>query len=803
MHTKLLLLILLFFGISQSAYSQVSQLQGKVVDSKTGKPLAFVNLVANENPSFGTSTDIDGRFQFPANLVVNSLTLSYVGYQKTTFQTTANSPLIKLVAANIQLSEVTVFPGENPAHRIIRNCTENRKKNDPERLESFQYQAYHKMHFTAELPPEDKSNEPDEDAKAIRNFFNKSNILLIESVSERTYKNPKNSEKVLASRISGLKDPIFSLLSSQLQSFSFYNDFFSLGDKKYLNPISPNSTNSYFFLIEDTILQNTDTVFVISYRPKKNTNFDALKGVLYIHTDGWALQQVIAEANEEKGATLKIQQQYEKIAGHWFPIQLNTDLRFNNLTKGIPLLGIGRSYLKNIKINDQTIETEFNRFDVEIDTKALQQNEDFWAKFRVDSLTEKDWATYRYLDSLGQAYNFDKKLKTLKTIATGRIPIGFIDLDLEKILGANDYEGIRLGLGAFTNNKLSRFFTLGGYFCYGTRDKAWKYGASLDLNFSKENDVVFTLNYKHDLLESGGSFFLADRKTLFNETLRKTFDFRRDFATRLDVLLKFRLFQYALFQAGVSRQSVNAVDAYTFGIPETPIYLTTKNFDFNEAILGLKFAYMERFVKSGDDIFSKGTKFPILYLTAIKGLKLNAKDIPSTFDYWRIEGRIEDDFFIRKLGKQSYSLMGGIVLGDVPYTKMFAGRSGWYKFPIATQNYFETMRSNEFLTDRYLALFHRHSFGELLIKTKYFSPEIILVNNIGFGWLSKPQNHNHVPVRDYKHGYFETGVVLDNILKINFAGYGAGVYYRYGGYQNAKALDNWAFKLSLNINLTR
>ena len=144
-----------------------------------------------------------------------------------------------------------------------------------------------------------------------------------------------------------------------------------------------------------------------------------------------------------------------------------------------------------------------------------------------------------------------------------------------------------------------------------------------------------------------------------------------------------------------------------------------------------------------------------------------------------------------------------MVWGNLPYTKLFAGRSGWYKFPVATQNYFETMRSNEFLTDRYLALFHRHNFGELLIKTKYFSPEIILVNNLGFGWLSNPENHHDVSTRDYKHGYFETGVVLDNILKINFAGYGAGIYYRYGAYQNAKAIDNWAFKLSLNINLTR
>ncbi|MBX7183501.1 MAG: DUF5686 and carboxypeptidase regulatory-like domain-containing protein, partial [Bacteroidia bacterium] len=753
--------------------------------------------------STGTSTNMDGKFAFPPQLSVQTIAVSYVGYEKIIVTPTQTPFTIQLRPANIQLAEIAVFPGENPAHRIIKNCSNNRKKNNPEELESFQYQAYHKMHFTAELPPNDSGAELSEDAKNLREFFDKSNIMLIESVSERTFINPKNSEKVLASRISGLQDPLFSLLSSQLQSFSFYNDYFSLGDKKYLNPISTNSTNSYFFLLEDTLFQGNDSVFVISYRPRKNTNFDGLKGILYIHSAEWAIQQVIAEAMEEKGATLKIQQQYEKVAGHWFPIQLNTDLRLNNLTKGIPLLGVGRTYIKNIKINDQSIQSEFNRFDLEIDSKSLQQNQEIWQKYRVDSLSEKDWNTYRYLDSLSQIYNFEKKLKALKTIANGKIPIGFIDLDLEKIIGANDYEGFRLGLGANTNAKLSRFLSLAGYFCYGTRDKAWKYGGSLDLQIDRKNDIAFTLVYKHDLQESGGSYFLADRKTLFTETLRKTFDFRRDFSTRYDALFKFRIFQYALFQVGVSRQQIKAVDNYSFGIPDKPVYLTTKSYDFNEALVGLKFAFRERFVKSGDDIFSKGTQFPILYITATKGFRINAKDIPSAFDYWRIEARIEDDFFIRKLGKQTFCLQGGMVWGNLPYTKLFAGRSGWYKFPVATQNYFETMRSNEFLTDRYLALFHRHNFGELLIKTKYFSPEIILVNNLGFGWLSNPENHHDVSTRDYKHGYFETGVVLDNILKINFAGYGAGIYYRYGAYQNAKAIDNWAFKLSLNINLTR
>jgi hypothetical protein len=50
-------------------------------------------------------------------------------------------------------------------------------------------------------------------------------------------------------------------------------------------------------------------------------------------------------------------------------------------------------------------------------------------------------------------------------------------------------------------------------------------------------------------------------------------------------------------------------------------------------------------------------------------------------------------------------------------------------------------------------------------------------------------------------GYFESGIQINNILKLSFQGYGIGIYYRYGPYSLPKLIDNWAFKFNLTFVL--
>ena len=117
-------------------------------------------------------------------------------------------------------------------------------------------------------------------------------------------------------RVSGLKDPSFLALAAQTKTFSIYEPQISISQMNYLGPLAPGSTAKYLFLLEDTLYKGNDTVFVISYKPRSRTKFDGLKGLLYINTDGYAVQNVTAEAAErDESFSIRFQQLHEKIGG--------------------------------------------------------------------------------------------------------------------------------------------------------------------------------------------------------------------------------------------------------------------------------------------------------------------------------------------------------------------------------------------------------------------------------------------------------------------------------------------------------
>ena len=319
-------------GVSwQPVSGQQEGVLGKIIDGQTRRPLAFVNITYLKSGQ-GTVSNIDGAFSISSSQNIDFLKFSYVGYRPRFISKAdirrGETLLIELERKSYDIAEVRILPGINPAHRIIRMASDNRKLNNPEKQRSFSYTAYSKMFFT--IDSDSISDEADPSRQEMDEFIDKQHLFLMEFVSERKFKPPdKNKELVTASRVSGFRDPSFTLLASQIQSTSFYDEQFMIWDKKYLNPISSGSTRKYLFILEDTMYtEQSDSLFVISYRPLKGKNFDGLKGILHINSRGYAIQNVIAEAADTAGVfRIRIQQKYDFLENkQWFPVQLNTDL---------------------------------------------------------------------------------------------------------------------------------------------------------------------------------------------------------------------------------------------------------------------------------------------------------------------------------------------------------------------------------------------------------------------------------------------------------------------------------------------
>ncbi len=809
------LLVIITFLISSSFYGQT--IKGRITDGNSNQTLPFVSILV-KNTQTGTLTDIDGKFQLTVPSTQNiELQISYLGYQPQTIALSSFPDIekinIKLKPQAISLQEISVKAGENPAHRIIKMATKNRDKNNPEKMHSFTYNSYTKFFVTADMKASiDSVSTEDTALTKMDKFFKKQHLFLIESVTKREFLHPdKNHETVLASRVSGLKNSPFALLATQLQSFSFYDDFVTVLDEKFLNPISEGSTRKYFFMLEDTLYSGKDTVFVISFRPKKNKNFDGMKGVLYINTNGYAIQNVLAEPErKETGLIIKIQQKYEFMEGtQWFPVQLNTDVIWKNVSvnskgsdKTAPLKAVSRSYIKDIVLNPQLKRRIFSEVEVEMDKHADNQDENFWNKYRIDSLSEKDKKTYIKLDSIGKAQNFEKKFKTIEALLTNKLPIGFIDLNLDKILKFNSYENTRVGLGIHTNQKLSKLFTVGGYAGYGFKDKAWKYGGDASIYIWRRRELALNLFAQKDIVECGGATFFENSRTLASsEIYRDIYVYTFDHQQKYQASISFRILKYFKANVFANHQQRFGSTLYNYTAKDgTTAFRDT--FSYNEVGLQLKYVYKEAFLQTMHNKISLGSSYPMVYINITKGLSQTYFNQTSNFDYWKFDFKMDAKKTFKTIGTTQLQILAGKVIGSLPYTMLYNNRgSNANGFKVSAINSFETMGLNEFASDQFAALFLNHNIGRFLKPRKKFNPEFELVHNMGIGSITNPQNIENVSVKSMEKGYIESGFRLLHILKLNYTTFGVGVFYRYGAYQNPKFEDNLAVKMVLSIKL--
>jgi len=812
------ILRLLFLSIISlltiTAFAQ-SKFAGRVSDSKSKDPLAFVNIIYNSKNQ-GTSTDLDGYFKIDDYSKIEFLRISYLGYTTKIIskEELGSKHYIELTLDEdvTSLAEVTVLPGENPAHRIINLAIENSNKNNPEKMRSFSYVSYNKMYFTADVKaPEDTSNYGNENDSSFSQLLARQHILLMESVTERIFRYPDNNkENVIAHRMSGMKNPAFTLLATQFQSMSFYSDHISLLDKRFLSPISKGSTSKYFFQIEDTMYNNAmDTVFVISFIPLKNKVFDGLKGVMNINTNGYAIETITAEPYEPSEVfTVSIQQKYELIDSiQWFPVQLNTNLIFNILqvpdgTKPAegekqtytPMVGIGKSYISDISLNPDIKRREFINQGVLVEDKAAKQDDDFWNQYRKDSLTSKDLETYRVIDSLGKEINLDRKIEVLEILAAGYIPWKFINFDLGSIIWFNEYEKVRLGLGIETNERLTKWVTLGGYGAYGFGDKAWKYGAKVQFNLWPKHDLKLGVTYKRDLDFSDGMSFNRRTTKLSSQSVYEWFLSEMDSISEHKAYVEFKALRYLSARLQFRHYTKDIINTERYNFLGT----IDKHYTAAEAGIYLRYAYKEKFFQTprGTKV-SLGTKYPVLYFNFIKSVPVT----PNANDYYKIEAKIYKHFVIRKVGDTYLIFTGGYIGGNPRYGELYyaSGTDSWLNI----DHTFNTMRPNEFISDKFCTFHFMHDFGNIIYKKKYSKPSIAITTSLGWGDCKLTQDVDGSDfARKMNKGYYESGIQLNNLLCLSIEGFGLGVYYRYGPYRfTDKEINNWAFKLTWTLTL--
>ena len=818
------ILLILFCSVFIPGLNILAQpLEGRIVDSQNRRPLAFVNIVYKSGGQ-GTVSNIDGEFSIASVDEIEFLKFSYLGYHTKFFGKEDIRPgktlQVRLEQKAYDIEEVRILPGINPAHRIIHLAVENRDSNNPEKMQSFSYTSYSKMYFTLDLDsmytdaamPASKGDTAvvmidSSDREDIEEFLDENHLFLMEFVSEREFMRPdRNRETVKASRVSGFNDPSFTLLATQIQSFSFYDELFMIWDRKYVNPVSRGSTRRYLFILEDTVYtEQQDTLFVISFTPLRGRNFDGLKGILHINSNGYAIQNVIAEAAEmENIFRVRIQQKYEYIENRqWFPVQLNTDVMLspeNAEANGEPitLVGIGKSYLSDIRLNPEFRKRDFSNIEVEVENDAHKKNDGFWNQYRVSPLTRKDANTYQLIDSIGRKAHIDRTLKVFETLASGYIPAGFLNIDYKSLIHWSRYEGLRIGAAVETNDKLSRRIQLGGKLAYGFGDKELKYGGHLKLNLNRRKDAFMKISYDKDIVETAGWRFIDKPPVTSSEIFRSFLIASEDNIVARSIELQFPPLQYLKLNTYLSQHVRQVTNDYRYIVSAPEGDREEDRFHITETGIRLKYAYKEKFMETPrGNLISLGTSYPVIYLN----LHLGFPVLEGDYEYTKLEGKLTKTFVTKSLGETKLALVGGWADRSLPYPLLYAGAGSYGVFTIETENSFATMRMNEFVSDRFGSVHFQQDFGKLLFKKEKFQPGIVLSASAGFGSMNPDSRHVNLDQNTLEKGYYESGILFNNLLRNWIFGYGLGVFYRFGPYSLPETIDNFAFKFTIRFNL--
>lgn len=783
-----------FFFISLWCQLLLAQttIRGKLIDKETKEPLVFAHIVVNAQ-SYGVMTDINGVFTITQE-DIEFLRCSYVGYKTLDYpvDTSKKDHLIKLEVDNNNLETLELIAKENPANRIIREVIKNKSKHNPEQLPSFVYQCYNKVIYDFIYANSEKGDSIKENNDE---FLHGGHMMMSESVTERKYLAPNYSEEtILATRFSGIKNPSFTSLATDLQPFSFYKDIIPFLDVNYLNPISNGSLNKYQFYIRDTILYDIDTTYIIEYYPQAKKNFEGLKGLLYINTNGFALEHVIAEPYESGKINLKIQQKYTQLStGEWFPEQLNYSLRFKEYPSENVQIGVdGKSYISHVQLNQPFTRKDFSIDQVKISPLATKQSTTFWNDHRSIGLNNQEKTTYLVIDSIGEKYHLDTYMNLSENLANGIVDFKHVELDFNKALGMNLYEGLRLGVGLNTGDSISETFKVGGYFAYGFKDKASKYGSFLNVVLDREQEAEIHIQYQDDIQEFG---------TFYNRNLGQQKFSQRTFLSsemnrvkHLGVSLKTRMFRYLQTEFVFSQDEF--IPQYTYLFKGSLLdELNVPSFGVN-----LRYAYKEKYIQTMGKRISMGTSYPVLSCS-IKTVDDNV--LNSDVSFTAVKVKAEFNRFWKNLGKTHFTLESGRVFNNVPAPLLFSGEGSLDdRLRIFIPQTFQTVTPYEFLSNQFVHFYLHHNFGSLLFKTEKFKPQFSLVHNMGWSQLDYPENHLFTEAKqDMSKGFMESGLIVDNILRVNYLnmgylGLGVGVFGRYGAYAHDKTSDNLLYKIS-------
>jgi hypothetical protein len=757
------------------------------LDAQNREAISFGKVIpSKENPRL---TDIDGIFQVQDTF--QSIQVRATGYFDTIVQLTLveNGKIyLKSKAQNVQ--EVVVKPGVNPAERIMAQVIANRMKNHPFENDGFISKQYSKFVFDLDDASrkilEDTVVDPtDTNLYSMKQFFGRQHLFLIETASKHYFEPPyKEKEIVEAYKVSGFTDPMFSTFAQSMQSFHFYDNQVELLGEQFVNPIAFGGINRYLFILEDTTINGRDTTFTIFFRPRKGKDFDGLSGRLFINTNGYAIEKVMAAPYKPSstGMFINVVQEYAFIDGKkWFPMKLSTEVLMVfaaiNVSKGKTAFvsGKGATYMESVQFNPPELEkVKFNNIAVQTNVGSERIKDQEWDSLRPYALTDKEKNTYVLNDSLSKEEHLDKYLRLLKVLSTGKIPLGYLNIDATKLFAVNAFEKTRLGLGIENSDRFLPWMTANASVAYGFGDKKVKYGGFLEFHLDPSTKTNLKLFYSNDVVEVGGNVLYKTSLFYSQDPGRMLFVNNMSYQKKAGIQFSTIVRANKHLTLELNYQQNQFANGYQFNQQAScSAFMSSLLFSW---------AIREKGVILGDVFLPRGSKFPKIQIKVEKAWNLPSLDMAS-MDFLRLQFNAFHVTTIPGNGRFTWNVRAAWTNVPTPLLYQQAVNASYVKRSISITNTFETVNVTEFYHQQQVNVFLRYIWNAQRTKAKWNEPQFGVHYAFGFGTMSNQSLHN-MSFNTMSKGFHEAGLLFNGLFVSGKSSMGIGVFTRFGAYAN-------------------
>jgi Family of unknown function (DUF5686)/CarboxypepD_reg-like domain len=789
--------------------------KGTVVNATTNEPFPFVNI-GIQGSQRGTLSDEQGRFSIRVDSLNQPLLVSALGFK--TLKIAAREQLsIELVETEIALAEAVVRY-KNPALPIIQKAIKNKSLNDPANYFAYTFKSYSKNVVSGSIQTENlKRKKSQKQAKQLLD----SEWLVNETIVRKSYLFPNQSKEIIeASTTSGSSNStILSNLGLLLQPFGFYPDLITFKGRRaselfvFANPVSTNGLTLYNYYLKDTLTVALDTTFVVEFWPKNSREKMALKGELRINTDGYAIEEVEAEpASEGLLISFRIHQKYAKIEGRWFPTELYSDWQMPEFKwrHAVPMFKLA-TYISDVSFNNKLTPGDFTENSVGYVENPTSKSSDFWQQNRAVNLSEREAKTYQYFDSLS---GFKKlavgvALNASEWALAGAIPVSrYVALSTRDLFDSNIYEGFRPTLHFNSSPSFSKKWRLNTKIGYGLGDKTWKYEGAATYHFDKDRNHSLSVHYRDDVSEPGNvQYFIWNHPQIPYELIRTFLISRTDHLVQKKVELKIKVAKFGRLTVGLVDETRTPNYAYKY-ISDDRNLMSNLGDGFHARMVSVGYRWVlgEQFAQIGQGTTLIQPPKMVWLFNYEQGI---CDFLMGQFAFSKVHTKFE---YVRKnavWGDTYINFTAGKVFGSVPYSYLINGRGAKISgsFPLVwTANHFNTMGLYEFTSDQYSNLFVTHQLKELFFKSSipWFKPTVGVSQGIAWGSLKNPESHAFIPISTLEKGYFESGITVDNLLRIKigkvaYVGAGVGVFYRWGANRLPQPADNLVTRFVWNI----